>query len=168
MRFEQSNDSFWNRTRSHCLPSIKMAPFPHTSTQFVQKTDRDLELLRKLSLRRRSSEPRQSLVVVRDGPPPDVLSKHFSRKPVLPVLRGAHLLPPPSFCNPLVEEEVEERPKRRYQRPEKTPELPLLHPSKVLAHRYDSSLSQEVEHLLIQRPVVIYMQQKRPKPEHKA
>ena len=161
----------WQKDHKNVIPRIEMKPIPHSSLHIVQHMDKDLALLKCLSKKRRLPIPETKNVMIRQGPIPDILSHDFQPKAQLLTDENQRLLPGPSLIKvsePEEGDEQDEFPIRTIRaKPKPKPATASLpHPNFIMAHRYDSQLSKEIDYLMIQRPLVIYMQQRRNKVEY--
>ncbi|KAI8926919.1 hypothetical protein BC831DRAFT_454363 [Entophlyctis helioformis] len=92
----------WRKKRhAKIITVFEMNPLPHARQQVIPQLDRDLALMRELSKKRRQPDPDRSKFYIRQGPIPDVLSKHF--EPHVQLQRvgrsGRLVLPAPSHLN---------------------------------------------------------------------
>lgn len=164
----EQQDYLWQKHHSKVVPRIKLNPIPHRSMQIINRIDEELELLSKLSKRRRAPIPIPERIAVRKEPIPNILSYEYSRRPVIKSAfqGGPLLLPSPSVLKPIecidFKLQVGSPSNRSYLKsPAFYQQYAYRDHKKALKHRYDTEISTEVNSMMIQQPVTIHMQQRR-------
>jgi hypothetical protein len=155
-------------------------PFPHNEKVPIDLPDEHLESLKRQSTRRREAYPRTRQVILREGSLPNILDPEYEQRPLLPRINGKLAIPLPSTLQrqigisqytDLVQQTTQpEKPKSsRLQREksfhsvQKSNSLLSLDEPIYFQHVKQPDFS-DFDQMMIQKPVIIYMQKKREKP----
>lgn len=157
--------SLWDRNHPKVIPSISMNPFPHTMLEIIPYLDIELKALQDISNRRRSDKPKSGQFKIRRDPIPNILSQFYQPTAIMKRMPdGALFLPAPSILKSVTQGK-------------KQPDsiklgLPVTcmkrNPYEGSCHnppyrsKYDGvEFEEQLQMLLIQKPITIYMQQRK-------
>lgn len=146
-------------------------PFPHNEQIPVEMHDDQLDRLQNQSMKRREAYPRFGCTSIREGDLPDILDPKYEQRPVIQSVRGRVVIPLPSMLQkPISVNEYLDLVESKVKKPVKSK------PSSTCSSLYNVSTISEhsnyfqhvrqpdfsdFDQMLIQKPVIIYMQKKR-------
>ena len=112
---------------------VKMEPIPHTESEVIGETDKDLQIVTRQSEQRRDPQPNLAQTRVRQDPIPDILSKqfHWGARVERSEKSGDFILPAPSLlikpdkpvCDTMLIPDLTRHEKKIYHQLQKNPEL---------------------------------------------
>jgi hypothetical protein len=149
---------------------FKTEPFPHNEKIVLDIQDDHLMFLKSQSRRRREGYPKIGHVEIRQGELPDILNPNYQPRPIFPKINGKIALPQPSMLQkPLRVHEYEEMMEK--SKPSNLPRKITLEKASsstsisVDDHVYFQHVRQpdfsDFDRMMIQKPVIIYMQKRK-------
>jgi hypothetical protein len=166
---EEFSEQYWPKRKNRVVPKFCILPFPHNEMIDVALPDPKLKACQFQSTKRREAYPRHGETLIRNGLGTDILAPNYCPVSTVHIKDGRLVLPQPSLLqksisvckyNQLVERELSSQNQEPISRDKSTSSVGYTDTEYYLHGRGEFS---DFDQLMIQKPVIIYLQQKKEK-----